>query len=521
MRGGWLAAGFACLAAATAAGFACLAAATAAGEEPFRVHELAAPGRIGTAGFADLDGDGRNDVYLVSLIGVPPEARRELRIHFQEPDGTLPLAPGLAFAVDAGAAAFDVADLPDGPGEEILLLLRHQLRVLSFAGRVRRQRDIEIPGEPTVATAPDERGLDRLHMARDGLGSGLRLLVPGFGDCAILTPEGELKGRLDVGQRANYFIPPRPGPVVGESELETYYDYPRLELGEVNGDGRADLLSATRHEVRVFLQREDGGFDTQPSRQLPLRRLSEKDQIRGSGNVRVVPQDLDDDGRVDLMVIATTGGLLDTRTETTFHLNRKGSWDLERADQRLVVEGAWTTLQILDVDGDGHLELVEARVPLSILQMVEVLLTRSVDVEARFYRASSEAVFQSEPFLVRQLGVPVEFETFGPTGFFPTVVADMNGDGIQDRVESSGGEAFEVYLGGGERPYAERSARQDMDTRSSIRFGDLDADGLSDFLIFDRRRIGAPLRLGVNRGVLPRTRTIPSLTAPEGDGGSE
>jgi hypothetical protein len=510
MRGGWI-----------AAGIACLAATTAAAEDPFRVHELPAPGRIGSAGFADLDGDGRNDVYLVSLTGVPPDARRELRIHFQEPDGTLPLAPGMTLAVDPGAAAFDVADLPDGPGEEFVLLLRHHLRVLSLAGRQLRQRDIEIPGEPTVATAPDERGLDRLHMARDGIGPGLRLLVPGFGDCAILTPEGEVKGRLDVGQRANYFIPPRPGPVVGESELETYYDYPRLELGEVNGDRRVDLISATRHEVRVFLQRPDGGFDTQPSRRLPLRRLSEKDQIRGSGNVRVVPEDLDSDGRVDLMVVATTGGLLDTRTETTFHLNRNGGWDLERADQRFGVEGAWTTLQIVDVDGDGHLELLEARVPLSILEMVEVLLTRTVDAEVRFYRTSTEAVFDPEPFLVRQLGVAVEFETFGPAGFFPTVVADLNGDGIPDRVESSGGEAFEVYLGGGERPYAERSARQEMDTRSSIRFGDLDGDHLSDFLIFDRRRIGAPLRLGVNRGLLPHTRTTPSLTAPPGDGGRE
>jgi hypothetical protein len=450
-------------------GFGLATLAAAEQTEPFRVHELPVPGRAASAGFADLDGDGRTDVYVVSLKGVPP-------------------------------------------------LLRHGVRVLRFTGRKPSQRDIVIPGEPTVATAPDERGLDRLHLARNGIGSGLRLVVPGIGDCAILTPEGELLGRLEVGHRANYFIQPRPGPIVGESEVEAYYDFPRIELGDVDGDGRADLISATRHEVRVFPQRPDGTFSDAPGQRLALRRLSPKDQIRGSGNVRVVPRDLDGDGRVDLTVIATTGGLLDTTTETTFHLNRRGTWNLEQADQTLRVEGAFTALQIIDLEGDGRPELLEARVPLTILETVELLLTRSLDVEARFYRLGGEAVFDAQPFLERKLSVGVEFETFGPKGFFPTVLADLNGDGVRDRLESGDGEAIEVFLGGGEKPYAARTARQPADTAGAVRFGDLDSDGLTDLLIFDRRREDAPLRIGVNRGVLPGTRRAPVLTAPAGGG---
>ena len=53
-----------------------LALAAAAEEEPFEIIELPAPGRTAAAGLADLDGDGRTDVFHVGLSGVPPRDRR-------------------------------------------------------------------------------------------------------------------------------------------------------------------------------------------------------------------------------------------------------------------------------------------------------------------------------------------------------------------------------------------------------------------------------------------------------------
>ena len=483
--------------------------------EPFRVIELPAPGRTAQAGLADLDGDGLADVYLISLSGIPPRSRRELRVFFQRRGGTLPARPDWSGEVAADAGAFDVARLPGEPGQALLLLRRRGIEVLRFPDRAPARRQIEIPGDPTFAAAPDERGLDRLRLARPGLGPELRLLVPGLGECVVLTSGGEVLGRLDVGQRANYFIPKRPGPLVGESEIESYIDFPRLEVGDLDGDGRGDVIAASRHEVRVFRQRPDGRFGTDADLRVPIGRLDEKDLIRGSGNVRVAAPDLDGDGRVDLVVTSTTGGLSDARSETTFHLNRGGAWRLDRPDRRTVVERGWSSLQLVDLDGDGRPELLEARFAFSVLEAVETLLTREADIDVRVFRGADGAIFSEQPWIETRVHIGLDFDTFMPKGFLPSVDADVNGDGARDWLDSGKGERLEVRMVGPGHELDELAAQQAMDTRGSLRFGDLDGDGLTDLLLFARDRPDSPLRILVNRGLLPGTPRRAVISGPD------
>jgi len=72
-------------------------------------------------------------------------------------------------------------------------------------------------------------------------------------------------------------VAPRPGPTLGENELELYFDVPTLHVADVDGDGRSDVVATNRHALRIFRQRSDGAFPSDPDRELALRLMSLED----------------------------------------------------------------------------------------------------------------------------------------------------------------------------------------------------------------------------------------------------
>jgi hypothetical protein len=309
-----------------------------------------------------------------------------------------------------------------------------------------------------------------------------------------------------VGSRTNYFIPESSGPPIRETGIQLFYDAPLLNLGDVDGDGRTDLLASTRHALRVFHQRPDGRFETEPDQTLPFGLLSEEDHIRASGTVSVLARDLEGDGRADLVITHTSGGLTSARADTRVHLNRDGSWNLEEADQTFPPQSGWSGNALLDVDGDGATELIRVRVLLSVLEMVEFLLTGSLDAELRVHRVGGDGVFEEEPAVKLKLDMPWSLETFRPRGFLADLQPDLNGDGYVDLVASNGGKSIEVHLGGAEEQLTRRILRQEADSRGRIRYGDVEGDGLPDLLLYDPTRADAPIWLARNLGRLPGTR---------------
>ena len=451
----------------------------ALGADPFQVELFATEGRTVSAEIADLNGNGRGDLMQIVFVGFPPEERRSIRVFLQRPDGSFEPTPSFERPLPAGSAAYDLVDLDSEPGVEILLLRSRGILAFSLAEPNSSQREFAVPDGETIGAVEDERGVDRLRLAWPELGSPPWLIVPQLSSVTVLSPDGELKGQPRVGARANYFVTPRPGPLLVESDIQLFLDVPKLSVGDV-----------------------DGGFRTLADRSLPLARVSALDHVRGNGAVRVAASDLNGDDQLDLLISHLSGSVFDAAFRTSVHLNRAGVWNLEEPDQVFETEG-WGTDELVDLDGDGKLELVRVRLDLSVLEIIEALVTRSLDARVEIYRSGAESGFAAEPAMKRKLDLALDFESGRARGFVPNVRADLNGDGYRDLLNSGAGKRVEVFLGGSRDPYSRRAARQSFATNGRIRFGDLEGDGMADFVLYDQRDQDGPLRLVRNLGVLP------------------
>ncbi|UCE85594.1 MAG: VCBS repeat-containing protein, partial [Deltaproteobacteria bacterium] len=282
---------------------------------------------------------------------------------------------------------------------------------------------------------------------------------------------------------------------------------------DVDGDARKDILAASRRELRLFRQRADGSFPARADRTLVPVPASEQDYIRGTGQFRVGAADLDGDAKADLIASRSSGGLMQAQAHASVHHNRDGWWDLEQPEQVLGETRGWGGDQLADLDGDGRLELLHLRIPMSAIELIEFLVTRSLDLEFTIHRGRPGGLFAPEPWIERKLQVPIDFETLRPAGFLPSFAADLNLDGYRDLVTSGRGDSIDVYLGGPDHRFRRR-LRQPADTRGRLRIADFDGDGWSDLLIYEPTRADVPIRIARNRGALPGP-SRPSVEAGE------
>ena len=470
----------------------------------FAVQSMPVRGRVIAAEIADLDGDAHAELLTVVARGVGPDEVRSIETRRVGRDGHVAPEPTWSAPLPAGAAGYDLADLDGRPGVELLLLERDGVRVLSRSGGGTEWRRLLVPVPPTIGVQADERGLDRMRLARPELGAG-RLLVPGLGAAWVLGARGEVVARLAIGGRANYLVPTRPGPEIGESEVELYFDVPALHVADIDGDGRGDVVASSRTALQIFQQRADGSFGAEPDHELPFRLIGPEDLMRGSGSVRAQLFDVDRDGRADLLVSLESGGLLRAENHARLHRNRGGTFDLAHPDLDLERTGGVAADEIVDLDGDGRPEWLRIFLPLGVIEIAELFLQRSVDLQVAVHRPSADGAFEREPALSRSLSIPIDFETLRPRGFLPSLREDWNRDGQRDLLGSAGGAGVEVWLGGPEHRFARADSRDPFDSSGRVSTGDLDGDSLPDFVVYDPRRDDAPIHVGINLGKLPGT----------------
>jgi hypothetical protein len=479
--------------------------ATAADSGPFEVSVLTTQGRTVAAELVDLNGDGRTDLLQIVVAGLPPNEERSMRVYYQDEQARLPTSPTFAVPLPLDCGGYDLGDVRATPGIELILARPADLIIVSLADRQAEQWVLPLPPPGSVWPGRDDRGLERVSLLCTRCGGDATFLVPQFGHLAVLSAAGALIAQLDVGGRINYLVPARPSVLFMESEMQVYVDVPRLSLGDVDGNASVDIVSATRHDVRVFLNRGNGSFARTPTRTAALNLITERDHVRGSGGASAQAADMDGDGKLDLLVSHLSGGLANAQLEARLHMSAAGEWDPAHPTTTFRTQAALGSDTLLDLDGDGRLELLRLSMPFSVLEVVEALVTRSVDARFSIFRLDAQRVLDPKPWATVDIDLPINFETFRGRGFLPAWHLDLNGDRQLDLLTSGGGTEIEVTPGGGDQRYGKRAASQKVDTQGLLRSGDLDGDGLPDLVLFDPITTDATVRLLRNRGILPGT----------------
>ncbi len=467
---------------------------------PLRIWMLRLPGTELGLDLADMDGDGDRDLVIAHMVG----PQRAVSVYLQ---GTRPRFSGEAawtFTAPVDACAFLAGDFDPSPGGEVLFLCPGRLVI----GRGRGELSV-LATVSGFFDYPEDGGLPVYDLTWDLDGDGrLEVLVP-TKDGYVLFGRGEsgpltARGALAVPTKLT-FGPSFEGVVLNRF-LTASSRLRRLVAADLDGDGRTDLVAYRDKGLARFLQREDGSFPERPDDLRPLRLiervLAEQAKKDGEGggseafdDVRLGLQDVDGDGQVDLLVTRTLGemGVFESiRTQQLVFRGKPGErgaeWDEDRPDATINLKGVSDDPLLLDWDGDGKRDLIVSTYRMDLFTNVKRALFKSFKITYMIFRQrAGERPFADEPDFTLDLDVPLEVLQRRGGLRAALFTADVDGDGVRDRVTRGDGTTLTLVRGrvvGGEVEF-------DEDRPVGLAVGrteppwavDLDGDGADELIL--------------------------------------
>jgi hypothetical protein len=205
-----------------------------------------------------------------------------------------------------------------------------------------------------------------------------------------------------------------------------------IAVGDFNGDGHPDLVTAAGSSITVMLGNGDGSF------QLPVLYNA------GAPTQMVVVADFNGDGKMDL---ATGSSILLGNGDGTF-----------QTPQVLILGGSSFQTAVADFDGDGLPDLAAAIVGPAVL---------SISL------GNGDGTFQA----------PTTYPLSGISNGL--ITGDFNGDGITDIASASTSGGLSVFLGKGDGTFSPVTMFPCGLNCGSIAAGDFNGDGKIDLVVTD------------------------------------
>ena len=218
-----------------------------------------------------------------------------------------------------------------------------------------------------------------------------------------------------------------------------------MQIGDVNGDGRQDIVLGNNNNIEVFLQRADGSLAPSVVYPTPMAQI-----------IRI--GDVNDDGRADVV-----GLDWNSNNVAVFLQNAGGT--LNPAVMYIAPHGGYNDIDLGDVNGDGLTDIVVMSGQQFIVPNVVVLTQAATG----------------------GFNAPVSYSITSGVLTHGVAVGDVNGDGRNDIVVTYGGNVPSSKIGvfyqnaaGGLNPVVSFDS---FDLPRAVEIADVNRDGRADIVV--------------------------------------
>ncbi|MEW5850358.1 MAG: hypothetical protein AB2A00_16350 [Myxococcota bacterium] len=413
-------------------------------------QELQAPGRVNHVASRDLDGDGTAELLVITRQGTDENPIRRLLYWTPGADGFKP-QPTQSLDLPADAVIVDACDVGLGPGMEILLLTDQGLSafVRSAPGPYPSTPQAVLP-LPATLPFPDEEDApfyDMCHTPKGG--SGVELWVPGGRGVSVVRPAESglaVQEQLIMRPKAYHlsgdeFRGPR---ARRDFAVLTTLVMPKLVSLDADKDGDDDLYALVEDTVSLYV-REGGKLSTEPVVRRNFNLRNATDRAKRNAVMDVMLGDISGDGLPDAVVTKLAGGMTSLKTETRLYLGTGKTGFEEKPVGTRRADGYATPLAILDLEGDGKLEVLEPQVGTAPMTVAGMLIKQRVDVDVRVLRSHGRDFYEG-----KDMTVSFSLDTSGAGGVkgsLPLLGQDVDGDGLKDIISLGTGHKVELLRG--------------------------------------------------------------------------
>ena len=433
----------------------------------------------------DLDGDGLKDLILMDDTN--------LSIFYQDPKLGFTREPQQTYSLEPRPCLVWTAKL-GGPAGSLLVMTSDGVTELCFTNRTGPPAIRQIIRQPTIVPDAVEasEGTNAIYLplsVETGRDWPL-LLVPAADGIQVWQHREEWRQVQVIGQTINAGL--RPSVANPGYTMSLGFD---LSVGDVNGDGRDDLMvrrsNGWTNTYSLYLQQTNGLFALEPA-------LIYADKVEPFS--WLCWADLNRDGKVDLIksvwlnepsfIPAVPSGKV---LVSTYMADEHGRIPAE--PQQVFRKYDWTpAVPVVDVDGDGFPDLVLGYSHIEDKEGLRKMITsQKLDYNLRFYFYRPGFGFPTEADCQRDVVIHLDRDRAemqeGLHQLFVCYVkvgGDFNGDGKTDLLVRDHRDAISVYFfvsrekGFSPEPDLRFSCPEPID---EWQVTDLNHDGVSDLIV--------------------------------------